>query len=53
MINSVLTPARALFAPKFKKLQKRNPQLYSVPALASLANTSISLSVGEAGLLFN
>jgi len=42
----ILTPDIAFSAPKFMKLQKRNPQLNSEPASAALGINSISLSSG-------
>ena len=46
----IFTPESALLAPKFIKLQNKNPQLNSDLAIAEFANISISPSSGEGAL---
>lgn len=47
----MLTPERALLAPKLRKLQNKKPQLYSEPAEANLGTISVSLSAIEGDLI--
>jgi hypothetical protein len=48
----ILTPERALLAPKLRKLQNKKPQLYSEFAEANFGDISVSLSDTEAPLIY-